>query len=267
MNQTFKTATMTKEPRNIMQEVRDLLAFHRLLGIDEYPASSALRCFLEAKKTLPAHPKPALPRLKIEAPPPSSKKTAPPPADQTKPSVSMQALRKELGECTRCKLHEKRECLVFGEGADHPVLLVVSDWPGKADDVSGLPFHGPEGEMLTNMLKAINLQRSEVYITNLVKCRPPQDRPPTREEIATCLPFLFRQISGAAPKAICAMGPLATQTLLGTNRRLVQLRGKFHDCLGVPLMPTFHPRFLLENPEMKRATWQDLLMIQKKCGR
>jgi DNA polymerase len=175
-------------------------------------------------------------------------------------------LRTELGDCTRCFLHEKRQNLVFGEGNQRPRLMVIGDWPGPEDDRTGLPFQGIEGEMLTNMLKAIGLERPEVYVTTLVKCQPPAGRPPTRDEIATCLPFLFQQIDAIAPVVICAMGPLATQTLLVTDQPLTRLRGGFHDCRGVALMPTFHPRFLHKNPEMKKATWQDLLMVKKKLA-
>lgn len=246
----------------IVQEAKNLLAYHLRLGIASYPTQDALRIFL--------HPRPRT-EVATPAPPPRpARQTTPVPPPSSAPSEpagDLATVRAELDGCTRCLLHAKRQHMVFGEGNPRPKLMVIGDWPGPADDHAGLPFHGPEGEMLTNMLKAIDLQREEVYITNLVKCQPPAGRPPTRDEINTCLPFLFQQIAALAPVVICAMGPLATQTLLATDQPLMRLRGGFHDCRGVALMPTFHPRFLLKNPEMKKATWQDLLMIRKKCGK
>ena len=247
----------------LLRASRTFLAYQQRLGVETLPTTPAARALLTPTK--PARPTDSRPKPTVTVKP-AIAVARPPQSPRPAPGVSINNVREELGNCTRCRLHAARSHLVFGEGAERPVLMVVGDWPGPADDQAGQPFRGPEGEMLTKMLQAIQLQREQVYVTNLIKCRPPGDRPPTREEIAACLPFLFRQIEITAPRVICAMGPLVTQTLLATEQKLIRLRGKFHDCLGVPLMPTFHPRFLLENPEMKKATWQDLLMIQKKCG-
>lgn len=251
----------------LVQEARTLLAFHQRLGITSYPASDTLIAFL--RPTVPTAGQTATPHRPSTMAAKRSVSPAPPlPATKpAQPIGNLAAVQVELGNCTRCLLHEKRQQLVFGDGSQRPLLMVIGDWPGQEDDSVGLPFQGPEGEMLTNMLKAIDLKREEVYLTTLVKCQPPNGRPPTADEIATCLPFLFQQIAALAPVIICAMGPLATQTLLATEQPLTRLRGSFQDCRGVALMPTFHPRFLQKNPEMKKATWQDLLMIRKRLAK
>lgn len=262
-----QASPVPKDLCTLVHDTRNFLAYHHRLGIANYPARDALLAFLRptARTEMPA---PAPPRQ----PPRPARQTASavpavPPAEPTQSAGHLTSVRDELGDCTRCRLHEKRQALVFGEGPQCPKLMVIGDWPGTEDDRTGRPFQGQEGEMLTNMLKAIDLKREEVYVTTLVKCQPPAGRPPTRDEIAFCLPSLLQQISALAPLVICAMGPLATQTLLTTDQPLTRLRGVFHDCHGVALMPTFHPRFLLKNPEMKKATWQDLLMIKKKWAK
>lgn len=251
----------------LVQNARNFLAYHLRLGIKSYPAGEAVLAFLHptARTKCPPPAPPRQPPIATRQPSPVA---APVPlARMAQPVGDLETVQTALEGCTRCLLHEKRQTLIFGEGNQRPRLMVIGDWPGTEDNLGGRPFQGPEGEMLTNMLKAIGLSREEVYVTTLVKCLVPEGRPPTRDEIATCLPFLFQQIAALAPTVICAMGPLATQTLLATDQPLTRLRGNFHDCRGVPLMPTFHPRFLLKNPEMKKATWQDLLMIRKKWAK
>ncbi len=253
----------------LVRNARNFLVYHHLLGIKSYPAGPALLTFL--------HPTPNTRGVAVVAPrkttgsarqfTPATSPDHDSPPRQTQPIGDLAAVQAELEGCTRCLLHEKRHTLIFGEGKERPRLMVIGDWPGTEDDCVGRPFQGSGGEMLTNMLKAIGLPREEVYITTLVKCLPPADRPPTRDEIATCLSFLFQQIAALAPSVICAMGPLATQTLLATDQPLTRLRGSFHNCHGVALMPTFHPRFLEKHPEMKKATWQDLLLIKKKLAK
>ncbi len=242
---------MDQTTANLLLEAKGFLSFQKLLGLEEYPGKGSFHAFLS----------PAVP----------PKKTTPAPLKKTKSTVSvpqpagdLQVIIDSMTACTQCLLHKDRQNIVTGNGPIAPQLMIIGDWPGPDDDRTGSPFQGPEGEMLTKMLKAINLSREGTYITTMVKCRPPKDRPPTKEEITTCLPYLFQQIAAVAPKTICAMGPLATQTLLQTDNPLIQLRGRFHNCRSIPLMPTFHPSFLLKNPEMKKATWRDLLLIQKK---
>ena len=248
-NRVSQEMAWIKAPSIFSRRRKRFLSFQKLLGVEEYPAKGSFNAFL----------RPAVPPQKNK--PATGKKT---PAPSPKPTGDLQVILESMVGCEQCLLHKGRKNIITGKGPVSPQLMVIGDWPGPDDDQTGSPFQGPEGEMLANMLKAIKLSREGTYITTLVKCHPPNNRPPTKEEIATCLPYLFQQISAIAPKTICAMGPLATQTLLQTDQRLVQLRGRFHDCHSIPLMPTFHPSFLLKNPEMKKATWRDLLLIQKK---
>ncbi len=245
----------------VLQETRRLLAFHRALGIDAYPATAALRSFLAAP--LPgraAAPPAARPGLRSPAEPPSE-----PPPTLTATDTTLDAIRADLGDCRRCGLAAGRGNIVFGSGAAGADLLIVGEWPDQDEDRSGLPFQGEAGNLLDRMLAAIGLGRDRVYLTNIVKCRPEADNAPQPQEIKACQPFLSRQIAVVAPKVICAMGPLASQALLHSREPLSRLRGRFHSFHGIDLMPTFHPAFLIANPELKRATWHDLQLIQKRC--
>lgn len=172
-------------------------------------------------------------------------------------------IRTGLGDCRRCQLCESRKNIVFGVGNQNAQLLFVGEAPGHDEDLQGEPFVGEAGQLLTKMIIAMGYKRSEVYICNLLKCRPPEDRNPLPEEITQCLPFLLRQIQSISPRAIVALGTFAAQTLLGSKEPISSLRGQFHDFHGIPLMPTFHPAFLLRSPEKKRETWEDLQQVMK----
>jgi uracil-DNA glycosylase family 4 len=172
-------------------------------------------------------------------------------------------IRTDLGDCRRCRLCETRKSIVFGIGSQNAPLLFVGEAPGRDEDLKGEPFVGEAGQLLTKMIIAMGYDRSEVYICNLLKCRPPENRDPSPEEIAHCSPFLLRQVQAVTPKAIVALGAFAAQTLLGSKEPISRLRGKFHDYHGIPLMPTFHPAFLLRSPEKKRETWADLQQVMK----
>jgi DNA polymerase len=172
-------------------------------------------------------------------------------------------IRTDLGDCRRCPLCGSRKTIVFGAGDQNAPLLFVGEAPGDDEDIQGEPFAGEAGQLLTKMIIAMGYKRSEVYICNLLKCRPPEDRDPSPEEIAQCLPFVLRQLQSIAPKAIVALGTFAAQTLLGSKEPISSLRGRFHDFNGIPLMPTFHPAFLLSSPEKKRETWGDLQQVMK----
>lgn len=175
---------------------------------------------------------------------------------------TLDLIRRDLDGCRRCGLHEGRKHIVFGSGNPRARLVLVGEGPGYEEDLQGRPFVGPAGQLLTKILKAIDLTRDEVYICNIVKCRPPGNRNPERQETESCLPFLRRQISAIRPKLICALGTVAAQTLLETDMPISRLRGDFHKYGDIPLMPTYHPAFLLRNPEMKRDVWQDVQKIQ-----
>jgi len=172
------------------------------------------------------------------------------------------AIRLDLGDCTRCRLHQGRRTIVFGSGNPRATLMFVGEGPGYEEDVQGLPFVGPAGELLTRIIQAIGLSRDQVYIANIVKCRPPNNRQPEPDEIATCRPFLEQQIRTIGPRVLCALGRVASQALLGTSRRINELRGQIFSWEGIKLVPTFHPAYLLRNPSEKRKTWEDMKLVR-----
>ncbi len=175
-------------------------------------------------------------------------------------------LRNEIGDCTRCVLHKGRHQLVFGVGNPNASLMFIGEGPGADEDLKGEPFVGRAGQLLTKMIEAMGIKRSEVYIANVVKCRPPGNRNPEPVEIATCIPFLKQQIEIIRPKVVVTLGKFASQTLLQTEIPITKLRGEFQTYEGAQLMPTYHPAFLLRNPNMKRAVWEDLKKVMKKLG-
>jgi DNA polymerase len=162
-------------------------------------------------------------------------------------------------DCTRCKLHTQgRQQIVFGVGNPDADLMFVGEAPGADEDVQGIPFVGRAGQLLTKMIQAINLERDHVYIANVIKCRPPGNRNPEPDEIATCEPFLFQQIDAVRPRVIVALGSFAAKTLLRSEESISRLRGRIYDFRGAKLIPTFHPSFLLRSPDRKRDAWEDL---------
>jgi len=175
---------------------------------------------------------------------------------------TLEDIRRDLGDCTRCPLHRGRTHLVFGEGNPRAELMFVGEAPGEDEDRQGRPFVGRSGQLLTDIIvKGLKMRREDVYIANVVKCRPPKNRDPLPEEAQTCLPFLHRQIRAVRPKVICALGKVAANYLLETTEPLSKLRRRFHDLEGIPVMPTYHPSFLLRQPEMKREAWEDVKLI------
>ncbi|MFQ5989083.1 MAG: uracil-DNA glycosylase [Candidatus Methylomirabilales bacterium] len=178
-------------------------------------------------------------------------------------TLTLQEIRHVLGECTRCKLHPHRTQIVFGVGNPQADLVFVGEAPGADEDAQGEPFVGRAGQLLTRMIEAIGLKREEVYICNVLKCRPPNNRTPEPDEIASCEPFLIGQLKAINPKLICALGGIAVSALLKTKAPLSKLRGRFHDYHGIPLLVTYHPAYLLRNPNEKRTAWQDLQLLQR----
>jgi DNA polymerase len=181
------------------------------------------------------------------------------PAPVVRPTLEQ--VREELGECTRCKLHTGRTQIVFGVGNPAARLVFVGEAPGADEDAQGEPFVGRAGQLLTKIIEAMGLRREDVYICNIIKCRPPNNRTPEADEIAACQPFLLQQLQAIGPKFICALGGPATQTLLQTKEPISRLRGRFHDFHGIPLLPTFHPAFLLRNPSEKKTVWEDMKLL------
>ena len=190
---------------------------------------------------------------------------APAPSPIT-PEETLTQIRADLGECRRCGLSRGRTHLVFGEGDPRAELVFVGEGPGFEEDQSGRPFVGPAGQLLTKIIEAMHLTREQVYICNVVKCRPPGNRTPSPEEMQTCRPFLDRQLAVLKPQVICALGACAAQALLSTSAPISRLRGRFHDHAGTKVMPTYHPAFLLRNPDQKRAVWEDIQKIMAVLG-
>ena len=175
-------------------------------------------------------------------------------------------IRDDLGECTRCKLHTTRHKIVFGDGSPSARLVFIGEGPGADEDAQGLPFVGRAGKLLTQMIEAMGLQRSDVYICNVVKCRPPGNRQPEPDEVAACSPFLFRQLDALQPKVIVCLGATAFQTLLQSNRSISHFRGQWLDFRGYKMLPTYHPAYLLRNPAAKADVWKDLQKVMAELG-
>ncbi len=181
-------------------------------------------------------------------------------------SAALHAIREDLGECVRCRLSQARKHIVFGTGDPEAQLLFVGEGPGADEDVQGLPFVGRAGQLLNNMIQAMGLERNQVYIANVVKCRPPGNRVPERDECDTCSPFLLRQIDVVSPRVVVALGATAARTLLGTVESMAKLRGQWHDFNGTRLAVTYHPAYLLRDPRQKKETWKDLQMVMQYLG-
>jgi uracil-DNA glycosylase family 4 len=180
------------------------------------------------------------------------------------PGEALVGIRQDIGDCTRCKLHTLgRTQIVFGVGDPAADLMFVGEAPGADEDEQGIPFIGRAGQLLTRIIAAIDLTRDHVYIANIIKCRPPQNRNPEPDEVASCEPFLFRQIDVIKPRVIVALGKYAAQTLLRTETPISRLRGQVFDYRGAKLIPTFHPAYLLRNPSSKREVWEDMKLVKR----
>jgi len=179
---------------------------------------------------------------------------------------ALAVIREDLGECTRCGLHQNRTNIVFGVGNAEAELMFVGEGPGADEDAQSLPFVGRAGQLLNSMIAAMGLAREDVYIANVVKCRPPGNRTPEREECDTCSPFLLRQIAAIQPKVIVALGAVAAKNLLGMNESMAKLRGRWYDFRGTRLAVTYHPAFLLRDPRQKKEAWKDLQMVMEYLG-
>ena len=179
---------------------------------------------------------------------------------------SLEDLRRFIGDCKRCALHQGRHNLVFGEGSPRARLVFVGEGPGREEDLAGRPFVGEAGRLLTKIIAAMGLSRESVYLCNVVKCRPPNNRDPENEEIGTCLPFLKRQLDLIKPEVICTLGRIAAQALLGREFMITEERGHWRSFLDIPLMPTFHPAYLLRHASAKRQVWEDVKEIMRHMG-
>jgi DNA polymerase len=184
-----------------------------------------------------------------------------------KSGESLEEIRADLGDCQRCRLHQKRSKIVFGQGDAHAALVFVGEGPGQEEDLQGLAFVGKAGELLGKMIGAMGYTREQVYICNIVKCRPPQNRDPEVDEIAMCEPYLQRQLAALNPRVIVALGRISAQALLQVSTPISKLRGQWGTYQGVAVMPTFHPAYLLRNPQAKRSVWTDLQEVMQMLNK
>ena len=234
-------------------------------------AAASLRSCLEQQQAAGIHVLPpgsraggaGAPALESAAPAPESAA----PRDETRAAASLAELRDVLGDCRRCKLWQGRSRIVYGVGNADADVLFVGEGPGRDEDLQGEPFVGRAGQLLTDIItKGMKLRREDVYIANVVKCRPPQNRDPEPDEVASCEPFLVRQIELVQPQVVIALGRFAVQTLLRSAEPVSRLRGKWHDYCGIRLMPTYHPAYLLRNPGDKRLVWEDIKSVLREMG-
>lgn len=232
-------------------KVRSLLRLYKAIGVEEL--------FV-----------PELRQAIMEGPPKESAAGTVPPKTSLLDTKSVldagaiDQLKSQWGECVRCALHKSRKHLVLGEGNPKARLVFVGEGPGAEEDKAGRPFVGKAGQLLTDIIeKGFKLKRSDVYITNVVKCRPPENRNPQPEEIKTCMPLLWKQLEIIDPDIICALGKIATQALLDSKEPISSLRGQFQKVRNYVVMPTYHPAYLLRSPDKKRETWQDVKAILK----
>ncbi|MFH1829409.1 MAG: uracil-DNA glycosylase [Pseudomonadota bacterium] len=177
---------------------------------------------------------------------------------------ALDKLRTEIGDCTLCKLCKARKNIVFGVGNPKAKLMFIGEGPGRDEDIQGIPFVGLAGQLLTKIIEAMGFKRDDVYIANIIKCRPPNNRNPEPDEVATCIPFLKKQVEIIKPSVIVCLGSVAAQNLLGTAVNISKLRGKFTEWQGIPVMPTYHPAFLLRNANMKKPVWEDMKKVMEK---
>lgn len=238
----------------IIEGLRKTLEFYQELGFEYLPIKGELRVKSSELRGRILNSKLQTPNSKL------NKESA------------LKLLREEVGDCKRCKLSNGRKNIVFGEGRPHAELMFVGEGPGRDEDIQGRPFVGDAGRLLTKLIEKMGFKREEVYIANIVKCRPPMNRDPEEEEINTCKPFIEEQIKIINPKVIMALGRISAQSLLNTKIPISKLRGRFYDYFGklnvnIPVMPTFHPAYLLRNPKDKWLTWEDAQKVLEKIKR
>ena len=257
---------MTLDPQ-LRRALADRIRYYNELGIyDFYRRGTGTTAELQ---TLPESD--LMPKLKAATAPSivdADLLVAPHPESHAADTAhALRLIREDIGDCTRCVLHKQgRKQIVFGVGNPHAELMFIGEAPGADEDQQGEPFVGRAGQLLNNMIKAMGIRREDVYIANIIKCRPPGNRTPEREECETCSPFLMRQIAAIQPKVIVALGAVAAKTLLAINAPMTELRGRWYDFRSTKLAVTYHPAFLLRDPRQKKETWKDLQMVMKYLG-
>jgi DNA polymerase len=267
-------------PQSLQNRIEERLRYYEDLGIRLFYRDRTPSLFAEAEPPNSAiSEESSLPRPPSKVAMPTSAESSPRPLPIKPPSGpslfeevekvkddTLPRIREDLGDCTRCKLHKGRHQLVFGDGSALAPLVFVGEGPGADEDAQGLPFVGRAGKLLTQMIEAMGLQRKDVYICNVVKCRPPQNRAPEPDEVETCSPYLFRQIDVINPKVVVCLGAVAAKTLLETTRGISHFRGEWQEWRGRKLMATYHPAYLLRNPPAKADVWKDLQKVMAELG-
>jgi DNA polymerase len=254
-NHLFLLAAMPKslDPQT-MKQLAARVKYYKEMGIHDFyhqPIDPSIELVVPpASQTASATPETAI---------------ALPPVLTDKPSA-LKLIREDIGDCTRCRLHKGRTNLVFGVGNVNADLMFVGEGPGADEDAQGEPFVGRAGQLLNNMISAMGIKRQDVYIANVVKCRPPQNRTPEKDECDTCAPFLMRQIDIIQPRVIVALGAVAAKNLLAVNDSMSNLRGRWYDFRNSKLLVTYHPAYLLRDPRQKKEAWKDLQMVMKYLG-
>lgn len=252
---------MSDELKDLALELRRHLACQEADGTRVILGDRATRVaapVVSKPASVPAAKAPPAAPAVVRAPSPPAAPIAKRPLDE---------IRRELGDCQRCKLCSGRNTIVFGSGNPRAELVFVGEGPGEDEDRQGVPFVGKAGQLLTKMIEAMKFTRDDVYICNVVKCRPPNNRNPEPDEIEACEPFLKAQLASLQPKVIVALGKFAAQTLLRDTTAITRLRGQWREYQGIPLMPTFHPAYLLRQPDEKRVAWMDLQEVMKRFGK
>jgi len=277
-----------RAPESLQQQIEDRLRYYEDLGIrlfyrdrtaatvaasPSYAVPNAVHTSAIQESSLPKPiAKPFFPKAPAAAVPPRIEPLVAPSAPSLFESVNkikddtLLKIREDIGDCTRCELHKGRNKIVFGDGNPKAELVFIGEGPGADEDAQGLPFVGRAGKLLTQMIEAMGLQRRDVYICNVVKCRPPENRAPEPDEVTTCSPYLLRQIDVIKPKVIVCLGAVAAKTLLETTRGISQFRGQWLEWRGHKLMATYHPAYLLRNPNAKGEVWKDLQKVMAELG-
>ena len=250
-------------PKSHREDLIQYLEFYSDLGVEDLlvPATNRMTKPDTTGRKQHRTGRPPIPDPAVEGDLFSTKTTTDP---------DLPAVREDLGDCCRCKLHATRKTIVFGDGNPNAKVMFIGEAPGADEDAQGLPFVGRAGQLLTKIIKSVGFTREEVYITNILKCRPPKNRNPESDEIVACQEFLFRQISTIQPLIICTLGTFAVQTLMQVKTPISKLRGQLMEYRGTKLIATFHPAYLLRNPAEKRKVWEDIKMLRayynEQCG-
>jgi uracil-DNA glycosylase family 4 len=248
-----------KNNDEIARELRKALEFYQSLGFEHLPLSSktiSMDVFVKGLDVNKEH----ISHVSEDAL--NNNYVSPVSKDQ-----ALKELRADIGDCQRCRLSKGRKSIVFGEGNPGADLMFIGEGPGREEDIQGRPFVGDAGKVLTSLIRKMGLRREDVYIANIIKCRPPSNRDPETDEMDSCGPFLEKQIEIIKPKIIVALGRISSQRLLGTMIPISKLRGKFYSYKDIPVMPTFHPAYLIRNPKDKWLTWEDAQKVMEKINK